>query len=433
MTRMKNGIKGALAAIMGAGIGLTGVQAQVSGVPDDAARNPDTGVRLAPGFEATVFADGIGRARHMAVSADGWVYAALMRPTEDGFGAVALKDTDGDGKADRTEYFAPGLSGTGMRLHDGALYYGDDTSIVRFSLADGPVPSGAGTVVMDGFPEQRAHAAKSLAFDGEGMLYVNVGAPSNACMTETRVKGSPGARPCPDLELQASVWMLNPDGDDQTFPDDAVRHSTGHRNAVALEWNHQADGLYLVQHGRDQLHQFFPDIYSVAESAELPAEEFHRVDRGDDLGWPFSYYDHRKGSRMVMPEYGGDGDTVSDHGKKPLLGFPGHWAPNGLLFRQTGAWPDGWRTGAFIAFHGSWNRSPVQEGYRIVYVPMDADGTVTGDWVTFADGFAGEDKVTSPRQAEHRPTGLTEGPDGAMYVSSLMSGGRIWRVTHAQD
>jgi len=408
----------------------------------DPAASPDavSGIRVASGFRATVFAEQFGASRHIAVGADGWVYAALYRP-QDGFGGAAMQDRDGDGEADHIVYFAKGSKGTGIGLHGGYLYFGEDQRIVRFAL-DGGVPADQAEVIVKDFPPQRAHAAKSFTFDADGGLYVNVGVPSNNCMEKTRTKGSPGQMPCAELDLHGAVWTFAADVTGQTFPADGEKYATGLRNAVAIRWNDAAGDLYLVQHGRDQLSQFFPELYSDTDNAELPAEEFHRVRKGDNLGWPYSYYDHRIGARMVSPEYGGDGKTKSDVGKAPELAFPGHWAPNDVLFLSdragagAGAGPEAASAalahGALIAFHGSWNRAPeVQQGYRVAYVPMDASGAVTGGWTTFADGFPGVDVVKSPRDAKQRPTGLAEGPDGAIYVSS--SGqpgnlGRIWKI-----
>ncbi len=407
----------------------------LAGVVESAVSDPDTGIRLPDGFSATIFADAPGSARHMAVSSDGWVYAALFRPTEDGMGAVALRDTDGDGAADERHYFGEGLSGTGMHLAGDWLYFGADDRILRFPVSsDAPIPTGAGELVVGGFPEQRQHASKPIAFDDAGFLYVNMGVPSNNCMRESRTKGSPGMDPCPILDTWGGIYRFRADQTDQSFSEDGERYSTGHRNVNALDWNPSAGALYLAQHGRDQLGQFFPDLYDDEASARLPAEEFHRVDRGDDLGWPYSYFDQDIGERIVSPEYGGDGKTVSDRGQDPLIGFPGHWAPNDLLFKQNDAWGDAWTGGAFIAFHGSWNRAPrPQAGYRVVYVPMTAEGEVAGEWITFADGFPGKSEIKSPRDADHRPTGLAEGPDGALYISSMVKGGRIWRVTPAAN
>ena len=404
--------------------------APLAGVADGAIVDPATGISLPPGFKATVFADGIGRARHVAAGENGWVYVALFREQE-GMGAVALHDPDGDGVADDRQYFAAGMQGTGMGVHDGHLYYSTDTEVMRWPLPESGAPTGEATVIAQGFIEETQHAAKNFTFDGAGNMYVNVGAPSNACMTEMRKKGSPGMRPCPLLEKYAGTWRFDAAKPGQDQMADGHRYATGIRNGLALAWNTHADSLYVAQHGRDQLASFFPDMFTNEQSAELPSEEFHKLSDGYDVGWPYSYYDHEKGTRMVMPEYGGDGATLSDEGQMPIVGFPGHWAPNGMMFLKSDAMPKAYRKGAYIAFHGSWNRAPLpQQGYRVVYVPLDDTGSVSGDWVTFANGFAGPDPVMNPRNAVHRPMGLAEGPDGAIYISSLMSGGRIWKVTY---
>ncbi len=109
------------------------------------------------------------------------------------------------------------------------------------------------------------------------------------------------------------------------------------------------------------------------------------------------------------------------------MAFPAHLGPDGLLFYTGEQFPAKYRGGAFIAFHGSWNRAPLpQAGYNVVFVPFRGD-VPAGDYEIFADGFAGEDK--SPRGARHRPIGLAQGPDGSLYVSDD-SGGRIWRIMY---
>ena len=403
------------------------------GVDEAAPLDEALGLRLPAGFKATVFADGIGRVRHIVAAENGWLYGALMRPQK-GMGAVALRDADGDGVAEDTVFFAKGLKGTGIGIYDDYLYYSTDVSVIRWKLPESAEPKTDPELIAHGFVEKRQHAAKSFAFDGKGGLYVNVGAPSNACMEKMRTKGSPGMEPCPILEEFGGIWKFDASKKNQLQSKEGVRYATGIRNAVALDWNPRADSLYIAPHGRDQLGEFFPEFFTPEDSAELPAEEFHRVAEGADMGWPYSYFDHRKGERMVMPEYGGDGNAVSDRGQMPIAAFPGHWAPNDLLFLRSDKMPEMYRMGAFIGFHGSWNRAPFpQAGYRVVYVPMDADGNVTGDWVTFADGFAGADEIKSPRDAKHRPMGLAEDANGALYISSLMSGGRIWKITHVGE
>lgn len=400
------------------------------GVTDEAAVNEVTGIRVPAGFKATVFADKIGQARHVVVADNGWIYAALRRGVK-GNGAVALKDTDGDGIADEQVYFAKGIRGTGIGIYDGYLYFGTDVSIVRWKLPEAGVPEGKPELIAYGFAQKRQHAAKSFTFDGKGGLYVNVGAPSNACMEKQRQKGSPGMDPCPILEEFGGIWKFDASKPMQHQTENGVRYATGLRNAVGVDWNPHADSLYVAQHGRDQLGEMFPEYYTLEQSAELPSEEFHKVAEGADLGWPYSYFDHFTGARMKMPEYGGDGKETSEIGQAPVAAFPGHWAPNAVMFSRSGKLPEAYKTGAFIAFHGSWNRAPLpQQGYRVVYLPLDESGAVNGDWVTFADSFAGVGVIKSPRDAKHRPTGLAEGPDGAIYVTSSMSGGRVYRISY---
>src|SRR6202044_1384305 len=114
----------------------------------------------------------------------------------------------------------------------------------------------------------------------------------------------------------------------------------------------------------------------------------------------------------------------------PVAAFPGHWAPNDLAIDDGAGFPAAYRGGAFIAFHGSWNRAPdPQGGYNVVFQPL-ADGKASGPFVVFADGFAGAYK--DPGRAAFRPSGLAEGPDGALYVSDDVHG-RIWRITYNGD
>ena len=389
-----------------------------------------TGLELVDGFRASIVADEIGAARHLAVRDNGDIYVMLSKMNKDG-GIAALRDADGDGQAEVVEYFGDYI-GTGIEIRGDYLYFSSDTSIHRYPLAEGElVPTGEAEQIVGGLPLERQHAAKPFTFDGAGNLYVTVGAPSNACQVDDRQKGSPGQDPCPLLERYGGIWRFEAERPGQTQEADGYRYVTGIRHVVALQWNDAENALYAVQHGRDQLHFLFPDLYTEQESAELPAEEFLRMEDGDNFGWPYCYYDQKQGKKVLAPEYGGDGDEVGRCGdmKEPLLGFPGHYAPNDLLFYTGDNFPEAYRNGAFIAFHGSWNRAPLeQEGYNVVFVPM-ADGKPSGEWRVFAGNFAGVDPVESPRDAYHRPCGLAVGPDGALYVADS-TGGRIYRIQY---
>jgi glucose/arabinose dehydrogenase len=398
------------------------------GLDETSAVDDDAGIRVPEGFDATIFADGVGRARHIAVRDNGDVFVALREPNEGG-GVVALRDEDGDGAADHSVYFGE-HAGTGLAIHDGFLYASSDEAIYRYELPeDDLAPDGPPETVVDGFPEQRSHASKALAIDDSGNLYVNVGAPSNACQEEDRTPGSPGQEPCSLLDEHAGLWRFDADKTGPAFAD-GERFVTGTRNIVALDWNPQAAALYFVMHGRDQLHDLFPDVYTVEQNAELPAEEFHVAREGADYGWPYTYWDQHRSQRMAGPEYGGDGKTGSgDSYQAPLLAFAGHWAPNDLLFYIGDAFPAQAQGGAFIAFHGSWNRAPLpQAGYNVVFVPFEG-AEPAGEWSVFADGFKGADVLEDNDDAEFRPMGLAQGPDGALYIADSVQG-RIWRVTY---
>ncbi|MGF1455447.1 MAG: PQQ-dependent sugar dehydrogenase [Alphaproteobacteria bacterium] len=405
----------------------------VYGVDKTAPVDDALGLRVPSGFTAQVFADGLGRARHLAVAPNGDVYVNLRSVDSDGRGVVALRDTDGDGAADVEERFSD-IAGTGIALRGEALYVSSNDAVFRFDRPAGTlVPTGDPVTIVSGFPEQRAHAAKPIAFDGAGHLLVEVGVPSNACQEKIRTAGSMGRRPCDELE-RAGIWRFDAQAPGQDQMKDGVQVARGLRHAVAIDWHGAADALFFVQHGRDQLSSLWPDYFDETDNAEMPAEEFHIVEGETvrEYGWPYTFFDPRADVRLVAPEYGGNGRENAEEGRypHPLIAFPAHWAPNDLLFHSGTGLPEGMAGGAFIAFHGSWNRAPrPQGGYQVVFAPFGEDHRPTGDWVSFADGFPNEDPLKSPRDARYRPTGLAEGPDGALFISDSVTG-RIWKVTY---
>lgn len=392
------------------------------------------GLQLSEGFSYVVVADSIGRARHIAVNENGDIYVALRSTRGSNGGITALRDTNGDGKADVIERFGES-GGTGIGIHDGYLYFASDTTVLRYQLSNNEfVPTSAPETIVHGFMRQRQHAVKPFAFDDQGLIYVNVGAPSNACQETMRSPGSPGLDPCPQLERQAGIWRFQADKMNQTQQGDGHHFASGIRNSVALDWNPVSRKLYVVQHGRDQLEGLWEDLYTDTLSAELPSEEFFLVNDGSDFGWPYCYNDHFQGKKVLAPEYGGDGKKVGrcEQFEDPIVAFPGHWAPNDLLFYTGDLFPEKYKKGAFIAFHGSWNRAPLEQaGYNVVFVPFDGE-LPSGDWEVFADGFAGVDTILGPRDAKYRPMGLAQGPDGSLYISDSVVG-RIWRVVYTGD
>lgn len=428
--RDRRGFRSPLLLLAAASLGAAGdAHAQAAGARP--ACDPDNGgLTLPAGFCALVVADGVGAARHLAVAPNGDIFVAVANGRRAGRGGVvALRDTDGDGRADVRERFGEN-GGTGLALRDGWLYFAPDDAVLRYPLPAGSLrPSGPPDTIVHGLPDDRNHRAKSIALGPGNALFVNVGSPSNACQRQDRTAGSPGMDPCPELENRAGIWRFDADRPRQRQAD-GRRFATGIRNAVALAVHPATGSLFAAQHGRDQLAANWPALFTSEKSAELPSEELFRVEDGADFGWPYCYHDWQQNRKVLAPEYGGDGREVGRcaAARPPLVAFPGHWAPNGLAFYSgTGpnAFPAAYRGGAFIAFHGSWNRAPLpQAGYKVVFVPFDGERPA-GEPATFADGFAGAE--VQPAGAAHRPTGLAEGPDGSLYIADDV-GGRIWRV-----
>jgi len=409
-------------------MGCTGEGGSLAELP---ACDPDNGgITLPDGFCAVVVADTMGPVRHMAVAPNGDLYVMLRDQTDAPGSVLALRDSNGDGKADVIARFGPS-GGTGLALRGDDLYFAPDDAVLRYTLTPGElVPAGPPDTIVKDLPNVRSHRSKTLAFDETGGMYVNIGSPSNSCQMEDRTSGSRGQDPCPDLETRAGIWKFDANRTGQTQAD-GTRFATGMRNTVALTMNPLNSKLYAAIHGRDQLLQNWPQYYDEEDSAEKPAEEFVQINAGDDFGWPYCYYDPIVGAKLLAPEYGGDGEKRDRCATKkdPLIGFPGHWAPDGLVFYTGAQFPERYRGGAFIAFHGSWNRAPLpQGGYNVVFVPFAGDAP-SGPWEIFADGFKGPPELMAREDAVHRPTGLAVGPDGSLYLSDDQ-GGRIWRIMY---
>ncbi|MFZ6011100.1 MAG: PQQ-dependent sugar dehydrogenase [Bacteroidota bacterium] len=387
---------------------------------------------LPEGFQASVVVPELGRNRHLVVNGNGDIYVKLDR-LKDGKGIIVLRDTNGDHIPEVVKSFGE-YTGTGIAIKNGYLYASSNEQVFRYKFNDNNelVDTDNPEVIVTGLVAGRQHGTKSIALDNAGNIYVNIGAPSNSCQVNDRAKESPGQDPCPILEQAGGIWQFKADKKDQSYAA-GVKYATGIRNVVGLDWNVTLNELYAMQHGRDQLNQLFPGLYDEKQNAELPAEELMLVKKGSNFGWPYCYYDQFQQKKILAPEYGGDGKKQErcEGVDKPVVAFPGHWAPNALLFYTGNMFPDKYKNGALIAFHGSWNRAPLeQQGYKVVFVPFK-NGRPSGDWEVFADGFLGSPSIKSPREAKTRPCGLAQGPDGALYISDSVKG-RIWKITYAK-
>jgi glucose/arabinose dehydrogenase len=402
------------------------------------------GLRLPPGFCASIFADQLGHARHLVVAHNGDVYVNTMSDQHKKFTnapggyLVALRDADRDGHAEIVKRFGtvhqegkPG-GGTGLGMHDGRLYAEVHGSIVRYGPSSDLVPGGEPDVILRGLPVDGDHGMHPFAIGSDGTLFVNSGSASNACQEKNRARESPGKKPCPELSTRAGIWRYSATTTGQSFSPNE-RFVAGARNTVGLAVHPTTGALFAAVHGRDQLSDNWPTRFNERQNNELPAEMLVRADRGNDFGWPDCYYDAGQGKYLLAPEYGGDGKTEGDCATRtrPAATYPAHWAPEAIAFYTRSAFPEKYRGGAFISFHGSWNRTPVQSGFLVAFVPFTNDRPAA-NYEEFATGFAGPTPPADPKAAPHRPMGLAVGPEGALYISDDVSG-RIWRVVASQS
>lgn len=407
------------------------------------------GLKLPDGFCATVFADTIGHARHIVVSSNGDVYVNTWSgryydtPAPSGGFIVALRDTNNDGKADIIKRFGPDSAhgnggGTGIGIYNAQLYAEESGAtagrIVRYAIyTDSMTPTAASQTIVSALPLGGDHPMHPFAIAQSGEIYINSGSPSNSCQVKNRTLESSGRKPCPELLTRAGIWRYDANKTNQRFSP-GERYATGIRNAVGIGFD--AGGqLFSTQHGRDQLSENWTKLYTSNQGQNHPAEELLRIEQGGDYGWPYCYFDSSQKKLVLAPEYGGDGGKAVGEcatKKGPEALFPAHWAPDGLVFYTGTTFPAHYHGGVFLAFHGSWNRAPApQQGYNVSFVPFA--GGKAGDpaqYEVFADGFAGGPLGPDANdKAAHRPTGIAQGPDGALYITDD-KGGRVWRVVY---
>jgi len=385
------------------------------------------GLKLPSGFCATLFADSLTGPRHMVMAPNGDLIVALMGNRTTMGGVAILRDADNDGRAEIRTKFGE-FRATEVRLVGNAVYTENGGAILRYRLPAGATsPSGAPDTIVSGLPADRSHTAKTFVILGDN-LFVNQGSATNVCQ-EKSLPGEKGMDPCPELASRAGIWRYSASKTGQTLAT-GERYATGVRNAVGMAIQPGTNELFVTQHGRDNLASNWPAMFTVEKSAENPAEELLHISRGDDYGWPYCYFDIDQQKKVLAPEYGGDGKTAGlcANKKSNVANYPGHWAPNGLLFYTGSALPAKYKNGAFIVFHGAWNRAPLPlQGFKVVFQPM-SQGKASGPFEVVIDGFY---SVENNRYTElgGRPTGLTQGRNGELYLSDD-SRGRIWRITY---
>ncbi len=335
-------------------------------------------IRLPPGFSIEIWSDQVSNARSLALGANGTVFAATRR---DGrvFALIPRDDA-----SPTVVTLAEGLTmPNGVAFFDGDLYVAENHRILRYpdiesSLPDVPEPE----VIIDTLSTERHHGWRYIDFGPDGKLYIALGAPCNVC----------------DREGFANISRMNPDGTDQEIV------AYGVRNSVGFTWHPETGDLWFTDNGRDMLGDDLP-----------PGELNHAPRKGMHFGFPYCH-----GDDIPDPEYGA-GRDCRDY-EPPAQKLGPHVAALGIKFYDGTMFPEEYRGQAFLAEHGSWNRSQ-KIGYRVTLVRM-AGGKAAG-YEVFAEGWLKDEQVSG------RPVDLLVIEDGSMLLSDDQNG-VIYRISYTR-
>ncbi|MDX2167916.1 MAG: PQQ-dependent sugar dehydrogenase, partial [Deltaproteobacteria bacterium] len=348
-------------------------------------------IQLPPGFHINTYASGIPNARFMAFTPIGDLLVSAPRE-----GAIYLveRDADGDGVADAPPRVLLGRLNQphGLAIHREWLYVAEADGVFRIRF-DPETHSVIGRPerIITGLPAGGNHWTRTVVVGPDEQLYVSVGSSCNACVE--------------DDARRAAILRFGLDGSGEQL------YATGLRNSVGLAFEPQTGALYATDNGRDLLGDDFPPC------------ELNRVVEGGFYGWPYAH-----GNRVPDPDLGADHADRIAASLPPAHAFGAHTAPLGIAFYVTPpthpptAFPPPWDQAAYVAQHGSWNRSR-KSGYQVVALFFDADGGIREE--PFATGFVRADAVAG------RPVDVAVGPDGALYISDDFTGA-IYRVAYGQ-
>ena len=340
-------------------------------------------LQVADGFRLEVYSTDVPLARWPLATSTGDLIVSRTRADQ----VVLLeRDRDGDGKPDALRTLLDKVDHPhGLALHNGWLYVGDLHGIgrIRFDQDTGQV-AGAYEQIVSDFSSDGFHLTKTIGFGPDGWLYVSQGSSCNACVEQD-------AR-------RATIMRMRPDGSErQVF-------ATGLRNSVGLDWAPWDGALYATENGRDLL------------GDDLPPDELNRIEQNKFYGWPFVH-----GAGVIDPDMGAGHEQEAARAVPPVHGFRAHNAPLGLHFLRGADLPPGYERTALVALHGSWNRSR-PDGYKVVALDWQADGRIVER--DFLSGFLDASGIIG------RPAGITQGPDGAVFLTDDYAG-VIYRIVPA--
>ncbi len=336
----------------------------------------DGALYLPEGLTISVFVEGLGSPRFMALDDGGVVHIA----DRSGGRILRLPDEDGDGLADSAQPMMENLNSPhSLAFHDGYLYVAEQHQVIRTRDADADGAYDAPEPIIEDLTTG-GHWSRTIVFGPDGMLYLSVGSSCNVCEEEE--------------EIRATVSRYNADGTNGEII------ATGLRNAVGLAFSPDGE-LYVTNNGRDMM------------GDDLPPETIYRIEEGTDYGWPRCH-----SGDIVDPDFGSEG--ACEGVGQPAVEMQAHSAPLGLTF-YSGDAIGSYDGDMFVAFHGSWNRT-VPTGYKVVRIPFE-DGQPTGEVVDFVTGWLLDDG-----EFWGRPVDVLVAADGSLLISDD-AGGRIYRVS----
>lgn len=303
-----------------------------------------------------------------------------------------FRDTNGDGKPETRQVFLSGLNQPlGMLVLNNSFYVANTDGLMQFPYREGQTRiSGAGKKIMS-LPAggYNNHWTRNIVASPDGSkIYVSVGSASNV-----------GEHGMQEEARRAAILEINPDGTGERI------YAGGLRNPVGIDWAPGTNTLWTAVNERDEL------------GDELVPDYVTSVKEGGFYGWPFAYFGPNEDPRRK-----GERPDLVKQTLVPDVPLAAHSASLGLAFYDGKAFPEKYRSGAFIGQHGSWNRSRFS-GYKVVFVPFK-DGKPAGTPEDFLTGFL----VGNGEEVHGRPAGVTVLRDGSMLVADDASN-TLWRVS----
>ncbi|NOS54832.1 MAG: sorbosone dehydrogenase family protein [Cyclobacteriaceae bacterium] len=360
----------------------TAVDNSFPAITDASAKLPLESIKLPKGFSISIFAE-VEDARSMSLSPGGTLFVGNRGEDK----VYAVKDTDGDFKADKKWVIASGLNmPNGVAFRDGDLYVAEINQIHKFSDIESKLAApGKSTIIYDKFPTEKHHGWKYISFGPDGKLYVPVGAPCNICESKDPVF--------------ASITRMNSDGSGLEV------YASGVRNTVGFTWHPETKNIWFTDNGRDMMGDDIP-----------PCELNTATKPGQHFGYPYCH-----GGTIKDPEFGNK--RACSEFSRPIQNLGAHVAPLGLKFYTGSMFPTEFKNQIIVAEHGSWNRTK-KSGYKLSLVKLDNTNSAVG-YTTFASGWLDE----ATQKVWGRPVDVLLLPDGSMLVSDDYAG-VIYRISY---